>query len=733
MVLGALREGTLEALLAQRPRLAGRLGARLLQPLWGLAGDAVPRDPLHPLPWRLLLRATMARLRLDGRPGLGRIERSDWLDRPAWRPWLALAGHAGFVEVPAFPDRHRAAPDDSPADRLCGLWDIGASTFYRHLERGRRQLAAALVEGRRLQGEKALARDALLDDELMSHLGHRDPAARRAWHARQAARAIESAAPRAALWHLLQAGDGVGAATTVRRHAVELAGDAEVDLLLARALAMPMALRQRVDGCLARAALQRARGDDAGELAAYDDALRIASAAPAARDRALALGIVYGALGRFHETRDADRSFACMQESADFLQRAGLGDDPAAAEPALRIEYLATLVRLAWLLVLRNDPRCRDLLERADALRPHLPAADPIADEAVAMLEQTWGEVWRRAGDLRRALEHKLRALHLYERLGDRPSILKTWGNLALIYGDAKDFARSMEYSRRVLEMAARHTVEPETIAATHLHMGATAFWQGRYDTAIEHYRTALAIAHDRRLRLLAGRAHYNLAEAHYKRFQAGDDPDDEREGDAHAAAALVAWPDGVDPAAVEATRALKAGILGPRGEEFVDRLLPAERAAHFAETGEVQRHRAALALPQPPAERAASHLAIAQAYLEIAVKEREAALALIAEHRLGPRFDEAVARLRSTFDRALTREERLAAEWERTAADLLDAATRDALLRRLLDAGSIGKSGYADLCGVGLATASKHLGRLAALGLLVQTGKGPSTRYRLP
>jgi Fic family protein len=54
-------------------------------------------------------------------------------------------------------------------------------------------------------------------------------------------------------------------------------------------------------------------------------------------------------------------------------------------------------------------------------------------------------------------------------------------------------------------------------------------------------------------------------------------------------------------------------------------------------------------------------------------------------------------------------------------------------LLDHLFRAGSIQKSIYAQVCGVGLATASKHLATLAERGLLEQTGKGPSTRYVLP
>ncbi|MEO7851605.1 MAG: tetratricopeptide repeat protein, partial [Rubrivivax sp.] len=389
----------------------------------------------------------------------------------------------------------------------------------------------------------------------------------------------------------------------------------------------------------------------------------------------------------------------------------------------------STLVKLAWLYVLRNDPRSKTVLDRAEALRQHCPQDTAV----IASLEQTWGEYWRRGGDLRRALEHKHRALHLYERLGDRQAILKTYGNLSLIYGDAKDFVRAIDYSQRVLEMAQRFTVEPETLAATHLHLGATYFWQGKYDPAIAHYQTALDLSQRARLALLVGRAHYNLAEAFYKRFQSLDQADDERHGDAHTTAAMAAWPEGGDAAAAEATRRLKGEILGPRDGQFHDRLLPAEFAAHFDEMAEVQRHRAALALPLAAAQQIEAHLAIARAYLGITVKEREAAIALIDKHGLGEQFAPVLTQLRQTFDRGLSREQRLAALWHNAAADLLRPERGDEILQHVLRSGSVNKSGYAQLCGVGLATASKHLGQLAERGLLVQTGKGPSTRYQLP
>jgi len=63
----------------------------------------------------------------------------------------------------------------------------------------------------------------------------------------------------------------------------------------------------------------------------------------------------------------------------------------------------------------------------------------------------------------------------------------------------------------------------------------------------------------------------------------------------------------------------------------------------------------------------------------------------------------------------------------------VVDDTRRALLIAHLVREGSINKSGYTELCCVSPATASKHLGLLMERGLLVQLGKGPSTRYELP
>jgi hypothetical protein len=255
---------------------------------------------------------------------------------------------------------------------------------------------------------------------------------------------------------------------------------------------------------------------------------------------------------------------------------------------------------------------------------------------------------------------------------------------------------------------------------------------QQRIDAAIQHYEHALQCSLDAGLKLHAFRARYNLAEAHYRRFREHRDPRDEAQGDTYVEQAVASPASDSSPDALESVRRLKSEVLAAQIEPAPDRLQPAERAVHFEEMVDVQRHRAALAVPANPDVHAQAHLAIADAYLRVAVKEREAARGLIEQHGLDARFGVALDALRKTFDRELSREQRLGAAWAERCRDLVDTARRETLVGRLLRDGSINKRTYAELCGVSPATASKHLSMLAERGLLQQTGKGPSTRYLL-
>jgi tetratricopeptide (TPR) repeat protein len=715
--LVAQRQGGLAELVRQQPRLLRWVLKRHFAALRGSAGDLLDGDTDGAVAADWLLRWAVSQLRPDGEPVLERIDDDAWLQQTSWRPMLAAACCHGLLAVPAFPQRYHRRPDEPALDNLCGLWGVGPSTVYRYLEKARRQMAQTLLD----RGPGAVVRRLSLRRAVLQRVAEHWPKAaeREAWHLRQAQRAQQLRDPVSALWHQWQAGAAEAFVATLAAQAQALADQPETDALVERMAAAGLAPARLFSLWLARAALARVRRQDEREQQAYEQALALAQAQ---QDRAL-LGEVYGALGKFFELRDSDRAFACYEDSAEFLRHVATGD------ARIQALYLTTLVRLAWLYVLRNDPRGKTVLDRSQGLRQQV----ALPDDVLGMLEQTWGEYWRRAGDIRQALDHKHRALNIFERLGDQRSVLATYSNLCLLYNEVHDFQRALQCGARVLEHAARKGVDHEMVASTHLNVGATWFWLGDMDQAIQHYEAALEQSLAADLRLNVNRAHFNLAEAYYKRFQQSRDPEDERLGDTHAAASLKANPAESSPVLIEATRTLKSEILGAQSTTATDRLLPEESAVHFEAMAEIGRQRAVLAVPVAPAAHVRARLAIARAYLEIAVKEREAALALARRHGLADQVAGELEALRSSFDRDLSRQQQLAAAWQPVVGDMLNAERRAAVLGHLLEAGAVNKSTYAQLCGLGLATASKHLVTLAERGLLRQLGKGPSTRYVLP
>ncbi len=725
-MLNAQRASTLAAWLQRHRGVLRWLEHRLLPHVRGTAGEALRDDATSALAVSWLLRWAIARLRPDHAAAAAPVAREGWLSRTSWRPMLAALCHFGFAPVPAFRDRYHAQPDEAAASHLCGLWSVGPSTFYRYLDKARTGMAT-LLRGGTLDAAQGLSLRQDVQGFVFERLGLADAAARAAWHGRQAGLALAAGDAPSALWHQLRAGDVDAFIALLNGHLGELANAAETDALVEQGLAAPLAPRPRGELLVALGGLWRMRGDAERELAAYQQALQLA----AAHDDALMLGRVYGALGKYHEPRDADRAFAYYEDCTDCLWRAGVGQAQAdASAQALVEEYVVALVRLAWLLVLRNDPRSKATLDRAEGLRA---GHDALSVPTLAMLEQAWGEYWRRAADLPRALEHKHRALNLYERAADRQSVLKTCCNLSLVYGEIRDYPRAIQYSRRVLEMADSFAVEPELVASTRLNLGAAHFWQGDHAAAEHEYGLALKVATAAQLRLDAGRAHYNLAEVAYLRFRQTGLPADEQSGDHHTAAALAIWPRESDAAHADATRRLKGEVLAAPQSPSTDRLAPQESALHPDEHAQVRRQRELLAVPSAPEIHVRAHLAIARAYVAVATREREAALALMHRHGVQERFTSELGALQTTWERELTREQQLGRRWAEAGAGLVSAERGQAVLSQVLRQGTISKSAYAALCGVSPATASKQLAALAERGLLQQAGKGPSTRYLLP
>jgi len=717
--LNAMRRGAMVELSAKHLRLRQAFVSPWFTAVIGSLGDAVPAARRVPSASGVLLTWGITSLRPDRRLGLDAIDDNAWLHSTSWRPMLALATHHGLLPIPAFPARYRRSAEEAAIENLCGLWAVGPSTVYRYLDKAKRQvcdLFAAPPTGEQLlslrQTTETWVRRETTTDRDWS-----------AWHAHQAETALLSGAVSDGLWHLWRVGEMEALLTALRRFSTEAAGTQETDAILAMLTAADQLTPvQQVELSLCWAQLWHLRHAIDREGETLDQALRRAELI----GDPLYVGIAHAAIARFLEGRDRDRAMACYEEGAASLRRA-LETPLGSASARAGNEYARCLVHLAWLNLRRNNPKAKTLLEQI----PLIARQAPLLDETVGAAEQTWGEYWRCVGNPRRALEHKHKALIIFQRMGDQRSVLSTYNNLSLIYGDAKEYALSLEYGKRVVEAAATQTIEPEVLAGVLCNLGVTYFSLGQLTEAIDHYERSRQLAQQAGLKAQLVIAQYNLAEAYYERFKLHGDTHDEALGDSFAAAAARLSAEDNAHAQADAARALKKEVLGTG--EGPDRLLPSEHAAHFAEMAEVERLRLSLAAPQPPSQQVRTHLAIARAYLAIATKEREAALAIASRHGLTEDFDSELTALRQTFERDLTREQQWAARWQQQASELLQPEQRSAVLNRLISAGAINKSGYAEVCGVSLATASKHLGLLAERGLLVQTGKGPSTRYLLP
>lgn len=720
--LQAHRSGLLhEGLGPRHPRLAAWLERRWLQPVLGTVAGALPGPQRRPVALRILLVWCLSQLRPDRKPGLDDIPAQAWLQSTSWRPLLALACHHGFLTVPAFPSHYRRRENESAVDNLCGLWSVVPSTLYRYMDKGRQQLGQSLLQrdppGDWLLGLRQAAWSAV---ERLPFTSMPLPQ----WHRLQAEQALAEARAVDALWHGVASDEPSLVLLTFRRHSLALAATEEADAMLE---SWPRPRRERrvaFEVALDQATLWRHRHEPLRENDCLQQALRIADAT----GLPLLCGRAYAALGRFHMARDHDRTLACYDDALRHLRVASGGPADEPDTWRAREELARALVHLAWIHLRRNDPKSLPLLEQVDALSRER----PLPDEVHAEVEQTWGEYWRCAGQLPKALAHKQRALNIYERLGDQRSALSTCNNLSLIYGEARDLERALHYGHRVLAAARDLTLEPEVLGGAELHVGIAHFYRGHHDLAIRHYGAAMQVYERAGITSRLSICHFNLAEAYFHRFARDQRPEDERLGDHHAGIALRLGQLDQRQGWAESVEGLKSSVLGT--DNLPDRLLPEEFAEHFEAMSTVRQQRRRLAMPDlPAAEQIDARLQIAQAYLAIAVREREAALALAGTHGRPKDMHLALAGLRTVFDRALSEEERRLARWEAEAADLLDRARSARVIEHLALHGSLQKRHYAALSGLGLATASKHLVELSARGLLRQGGKGPATRYTLP
>lgn len=640
-----------------------------------------------------------------------------WTQSTSWRPLLALACQAGFIQVPDMPNVYRRRAGEAIADNLCGLWAVGPSTLYRYVEKGRRLLSDVMAQPP--GGKHALSlREAVCGALPLAHSDSLED-----WHLRQAQDAIRRDSAALALWHHWKAGDTAACATTLSRYALDLASKPEVDLVLSDLKQRDLTPVTQFELLVGESALWRFRQDEARELQSLQLALRLGQET----NNPLLLGRAYSALALYDESREPERAISRFHTSMEHLLRAANDNSDLAVHRRALGEYAYSTIYLAWLHLRRNDPLAKPLLASVRRMQED----GNLPDAANAFFELALGEQCRCEGDLPTAIEHQLRSLSIYERLGDRRAVVTGFSNLCLLYGQLGDFGKAQMHGNRVLNMAQEFAVEPKMLANAHGNLAVAHLNAGELEMAITQLHHALTIHGALGMKRHVVAVNLNLAEAHYKLYKRDGDVSQEHLGDAHAQLAREQAQALELSSFVRTAEGLKNEILKSMRE--AEQLQPPEHAAHPHESAELDRLRSDLAIPRPAAQRARTHLAIARQYLLIAAKEREAARALIAKHNVADDFSAEFDALRQAWERELTREQQLAALWREKLGDLMSDAQRRAVVAHVLAEGAISKSGYASVAQVSPATASKHLGLLAERGLLLQLGNGPSTRYVLP
>jgi tetratricopeptide (TPR) repeat protein len=715
--LNAHRHGGIAPLPARLPRLKALVETHWLATVAGTLGDRLPAERRWADGVALLLSWGLTQLRPDRQAHLGGISDAAWTQSTAWRPMLALSCQHGVLAVPDFPTYYRRRTGEAVADNLCGLWSVGTSTLYRYIDKGRQRLVDVFATSAP-DGEVLLSLRSYVDQAWPAP----GPELLPAWHADQARLALRRDAYADAIWHQWRSGSAQACIATLRSHSLELASDSEADAILHRLQPGSLPPSLRFELAMAEAQLWRYRRDEAREGDALQRALRIGNelANPSM------LGLAYAALGLFDQSRDPERAISRFEASIEQLLAAATAASGDAHRQTMG-DYAHSMIHLAWMHLRRNDPKAKPLLAAVERMRNE----NALPDAACAFLEQGLGEQCRCNGDVVKAIEHRHRSLVIYERLGDRRAITSGYNNLCLLYAQLGELDKATDYAQRVLEASRHAAVEPEVEAGAHGNLAVTYMYAEAFDQAILHLHSALDIHARLGMRRHMVTAHFNLAETHYKRFKQSNQADDERLGDHHAGLAQQ-MGEALDlHNVVQTTLGLKREILG--AGQALDKLVSSEHAAHPRESAEVDRLRNELALPRPAGPRARTHLAIAHQYLLMAAKEREAARALVTKYQVTDDFSAEFDGLRQAWERELSREQQLAGEWRDKLGDLMNDLQRRAVVAHVLAEGSLSKSAYAEVAQVSPATASKHLGLLAERGLLVQTGKGPSTRYLLP
>jgi len=134
-----------------------------------------------------------------------------------------------------------------------------------------------------------------------------------------------------------------------------------------------------------------------------------------------------------------------------------------------------------------------------------------------ADLHDLIGKVHFFRGDFAKSLEQFQSALELRKTCSDERGVIKSYSNLAVVYGEQNRYAEAQQASRAALEVA-EQMGDTVALAILYTNMAADYVDQGAYDQAIDFHKRSLALYEKTGNVQKLSVAHHNLGDA-YRRI----------------------------------------------------------------------------------------------------------------------------------------------------------------------------------------------------------------------
>lgn len=112
---------------------------------------------------------------------------------------------------------------------------------------------------------------------------------------------------------------------------------------------------------------------------------------------------------------------------------------------------------------------------------------------SLAMVANNLGMNYGRLNQLDEAEKWYLKVIAIAENLQLPQGLLQGYNGAAAVYNEQKNFAKAMEYAQQSLQYARQFQHVPGQ-AIAYLNLGRTAFYQNKYQQALDNYRQAYAI-----------------------------------------------------------------------------------------------------------------------------------------------------------------------------------------------------------------------------------------------